>query len=381
MTTQPPDRPENPVTPPPPDERPPDHPIRLRLTDADFPKYWKSGSLKYDDFAPLTEGGTCAIQTCLDKNLNRTVVYKSLHPHLADDETEAARFVREARVTAMIPHPGTVPLYELGRDRMGHPYFTMKKLEGRDLRSILTDLLQRNHRTQELYPLERLIDVLISAAQTVAYAHAQGVVHRDLKPANILVGEFGEVTVLDWGLAKVVGEITPDEAMPPAGKSGVALHLTQPGRRFGTPLYMAPEQARGDDTDARTDVHALGIVLYEVLTGQPLVFGNNLDDVLHQVLERPTPRPSAVAPKRDIPDELEAICLKCLAKHPGDRYQNVPDLVDDLQAFRDDNPREVEAYDFTWADVVARVRRRFLLPAAFALGAAAGAAVMYFFFR
>lgn len=282
------------------DENPKQHRIEATLADAEFPRYWKSGSLKYDDFAPLTEGGTATIQTCLDKNLNRTVVYKSLHPQLADDEVEIARFVREARVTAMIPHPGTVPLYEIGRDRGGNVYFTMKKLDGRDLRSLLTDILQRNHHTQELYPPKRLIDILIDAVQTVAYAHNQGVIHRDLKPANILVGEFGEVTVLDWGLAKIKGEATPEPLLPPQGTQGIALELTQPGRRFGTPLYMSPEQAQGGNTDERTDVYALGIVLYEMLTGQPLVFGQELDDVLRQILERPTPRPSDVAPKAEI---------------------------------------------------------------------------------
>ncbi|MEM1109925.1 MAG: serine/threonine-protein kinase [Planctomycetota bacterium] len=363
------------------DESPPEHPIQIGLTDADFPKYWKSGSLKYDDFRPLTEGGTAALQTCLDKNLNRTVVYKSLHPHLADDETETARFVREARVTAMIPHPGTVPLYEIGRDRAGNAYFTMKKLEGRDLRSILTDILQRNHRTQELYPLERLIDIVTSAAQTVAYAHAQGVVHRDLKPANILVGEFGEVTVLDWGLAKVTGETTPENALPPAGKKGIALELTQPGRRFGTPLYMSPEQARGGDTDARTDVYALGIILYEILTGQPLVFGQELDDVLKQILERPTPQPSEVAPKRDIPAELEAICLKCLAKAPNDRYADVPALIEDLQAYQDDNPREIEAFGLTPGRLLRILPVGYSLLLAGVIGLLIGMGWMYLFLQ
>ena len=356
------------------DESPHDHTIKLKLTDAEFPRYWKSGSLKYDDFKPLAEGGTCTIQTCLDKNLNRVVVYKSLHPHLATDETETARFVREARVTAMIPHPGTVPLYEIGRDRAGHPYFTMKKLEGRDLRSILADINFRNHRTREIYTLERLVDVLISAAQTVFYAHAQGVIHRDIKPANILVGEFGEVTVLDWGLAKIRGETTPAEALPPAGKEGIALELTQPGRRFGTPLYMSPEQARGDETDERTDVYALGIVLFEILTGKPLVFGNNLDDVLQQILDRPTPSPSGVAPKADIPSDLEAICLRCLEKDPARRYQGVGELVDDLQAFRDDSFEKIDAHEPTLLDPLRRwsLRRQLLL--ALVIGAVLGAA-------
>ena len=343
-------------TPVPADEQPTQHPIQATLADAEFPRYWKSGSLKYDDFKPLAEGGTAAIQTCVDKNLNRVVIYKSLHPHLSDDEVETARFVREARVTAMIPHPGTVPLYEIGRDRAGNVYFTMKKLEGRDLRSLLTDILQRNHRTQELYPQKRLIGILLDAAQTVAYAHRQGVIHRDLKPANILVGEFGEVTVLDWGLAKIKGEATPAPLLPPQGSQGIALELTQPGRRFGTPLYMSPEQARGDDTDERTDIYALGIILYEILTGQPLVFGQELEDVLRQILDRPTPRPSDVAPKSDIDPAIEAICLRCLQKKPADRYADVSELIADLQAFGDDEPDKIDAFEESSLDSLRRWR-------------------------
>lgn len=347
------------------------HPILLQLTDADFPRYWKSGSLKYDDFAPLAEGGTCVLQTCLDKNLNRVVVYKSLREHLVDEPTEVARFIREARVTAMIPHPGTVPLYELGRDREGHPYFTMKKLEGRDLRSILAALSAQDHATEEAYPLARLIDVIISACQTLGSAHQQGVVHRDIKPANILVGEFGEVTVLDWGLAQVKGEPSDAERELPTGREAIALELTQPGRRFGTPLYMSPEQARGDATDERTDIHAMGIVLFETLTGQPLIFGQDIEEVLQQVLERPTPRPRDVAPRRIVPPTLEAICLKCLEKNPADRYLDLLSLLVDLQDFRD-RERLIQPAPFRPSEVH-RLRTRRQEQALFAiLGLAAG---------
>ncbi|MEM6259875.1 MAG: serine/threonine-protein kinase [Planctomycetota bacterium] len=319
-------------------------PINIGETDAPMPRQWLSGSLKYTDFAPLTEGGTAELQTCLDKNLHRTVVYKTLHDHLQNSELETARFLREARVTAMIPHPGTVPVYELGRDRSGVLFFTMKKLEGQDLRSILLAISAKNRETMAEYPLASLVDVLIQACQTVSYAHAQGIIHRDLKPANILVGSFGEVTVLDWGLAKVRGE-KPDTAVEEAvdketsGKKMVSLELTQPGKRYGTPLYMSPEQARGDvGLDGRADVYNLGSILFEMLTDKNLVWGNDVDEVLKQVLERPTPRPSDTAPDKAIPAALEAICLKALAKDPDDRYPSVNALVQDLSAYRTGRP-------------------------------------------
>jgi len=313
---------------------PPEHPLRVEMTDARFDRYWKSGSLKYTDFRPLTEGGTATIQTCLDINLNRTVVYKALHPHLAEDETEVARFLREARVTANIPHPGTAPVYEIGRDKAGNVYFTMKKLEGRDLRSILGALSARDRSTETAYPLARRVELLISAAQTLKYAHHAGVVHRDIKPANLLVGAFGEVTVLDWGLAKVRGEPAPPGAEKITGQAGLALELTQPGRRFGTPLYMTPEQARGGDTDERTDVYGLGAILFEMLTGRPLIFGQDLDEVLDQILERPVPRPGDVAREaeshRSVPEDLEEICLRCLQREPDDRFADMGSLIESL---------------------------------------------------
>ena len=316
------------------------HPILVAETDAPMPRQWLSGSLKYADFKPLTEGGTAELQTCLDKNLHRVVVYKTLHPHLQDSELETARFLREARVTAMIPHPGTVPVYELGRDRSGVLFFTMKKLEGRDLRSILMSISAKERKAIEQFSQARLIDVLIQTCQTVAYAHAQGVIHRDLKPANILVGAFGEVTVLDWGLAKVRGEKASsqvEEALDTAatGKQAVSMELTQPGKRYGTPLYMSPEQARGDDNlDERSDVYNLGSILFEILTAKNLVWGNDVEEVLRQVLDRPTPIPSEIAPDREIPRELEAICLKALAKEPAERYASMAELMADLSAYR-----------------------------------------------
>ena len=315
-------------------------------TDSPLPKHWKSGSLKYDNFQPLAEGGSASIQTCLDKNLHRVVAYKSLHPHLLDSELEIGRFTREARVTAMISHPGTVPVYEMGRDRSGNLYFTMKKLEGRDLRSILLGIAAKNPNIEREFPLSRLIDILIQACQTVSFAHAQGVIHRDLKPANILVGGFGEVMVLDWGLAKVRGEkdqiVDEEIGEQTTGEKGIAMELTQPGQRYGTPLYMSPEQAVADaEIDERTDVYNLGSILYEMLTHKNLVWGTSVEEVMDQIKNRPTPIPSEVAPALRIPKELEAICLQAIQKKPEDRYLSVKDFAEDLQRYRDGLPVSV----------------------------------------
>jgi len=314
--------------------------IDIAQTDRPLPLHWLSGSLKYTDFEPLTEGGTAVLQTCLDKNLHRRVVFKTLHPHLRDSELENNRFLREARVTAMIPHPGTVPVYEIGRDRKGVLFFTMKKLEGKDLSKILSAINAGDRQTLDEFPRPALIDVVIQACQTVAYAHATGVIHRDLKPANILVGEFAEVTVIDWGLAKVHGEkpsVEVEQAIEEAveGKDAVSMELTQPGRRYGTPLYMSPEQACADpNIDERSDVYNLGSILFEILTGKNLVVGTTVEEAMEQILKRDVPIPHEISPDREIPSTLEAICLKALARDPEDRYQSVQTLGDDLIAHR-----------------------------------------------
>jgi serine/threonine protein kinase len=312
--------------------------IDLAESDKDMPRNWLSGSLKYSDFKAMAKGGTATIETCMDQNLQREVAFKKLHPNLANSPVETKRFLREARVTANIAHPGTVPVYEMGRDRQGALFFTMKCLHGRDLRLILEDLHQQVPEVEESFPLPRLVDILIQVCQTVAYANACGVIHRDLKPANILVGEFGEVTVLDWGLAKVRGEeLAEDEMKMPS----VNLALTQPGRRYGTPLYMAPEQAKGADVDDRVDVYNAGSVLFEILTKRGLVRETDMEDVLRQIVEEPAPRPSEVAPDREIPPALDAICLHALEKTPDNRYPSMTALIEDLQCYRHDLPVSV----------------------------------------
>jgi len=359
-----------------------DDKIQLSETDALLPKQWLSGSLKYTDFKAFAEGGTAELQTAVDKNLKRVVVFKTLHPHLADDEGECRRFLREARVTAMIPHPGTVPVYELGRTREGNLFFTMKRLNGRDMRTILMELAAKSRQVEAEFPLPKLIDIVISACQTLSFAHVEGVVHRDLKPANVLVGQFGEVTVLDWGLAKLTGDKPPEDLAEmdvkvAAGKDAIQLELTRAGARYGTPLYMSPEQARGDaELDERTDVYNMGIILYECLTTKNLVWGNQLDDVLDMILNKPTPIPSENAPDdRDVPPELEAICLRALAKDPDQRYLTINQLAEDLIRYR--SHERVSVYGYGWRDQFQRWKTRHQITLTAALAGLVGAVLFW----
>ena len=325
-------------------------------TDTLLPRAWKSGSLKYDELKPLSEGGTAKLFTTLDLNLQRNVAYKTLHKDLRDSEIETKRFLREARVTANIQHPGTVPLYELGRDREGQLFFTMKKVDGRDLREILFDLRQEVPEVMEKFPLPRLLDILIQVSQTIAYAHDQGVIHRDLKPANIIVGKFGEVYVLDWGLAKVLSAPTLKKSEAIKNEK-MDTTLTPVGRHYGTPMYMPPEIAKGEaDLDGRTDVFSLGIILFEILTLQFLVEGEDPYEIKKKILDNPLPLPREVAPHRNIPRDLQAICMKALKRNKYNRYSSATTFLEDLQHFR--HQEEVSVYWYSGWERLTRWRSR-----------------------
>jgi serine/threonine-protein kinase len=316
----------------------------------ELPRHVAMGFQHYSSFKPFEEGGVAKLQECFDKNLGRRVLMKSLHPHLKDNEMEQRRFLREARVTAQLQHPATVPVYELGRDREGALYFTMKRVRGTTLRKILEELAGRNAAYTRTYPLDQRLEIFIQVCLALAYAHAQGVIHRDLKPANVIIGEFDEVMLLDWGLAKVFDEAAEDleethsELASEASQETSAgdLGLTKPGKRYGTPLYMSPEQAMGNtDVDERCDIYLLGSVLYEILSLKPLMWGDNMEEVLNRVINEEPLSPMDKSPACKIPPELDAICMKCLSKRPEDRYETVMDLVADIRRFRRDQPVSV----------------------------------------
>ncbi len=318
--------------------------IVLSDTDRDLPKHVKNGFMRYRDFQPLTQGGEAILRTCVDENLGRTVVMKTLQPQFQNLETYQKRFLREARVTAQIPHPATVPVYELSRDSEGNAYFTMKKLRGRDLSDILDKIAEGDSATIEKFPIDQLINVLIHCSQCLAFAHNQGVVHRDMKPANIMIGDYGEIMVLDWGLAKVWDMDDNDDvdSLIRSGQQTISGRLTGRGDVQGTPFYMSPEQAvETGDVDERTDVYNMGIILFEVLTGESYMSGKNFKEIKRKLQEDPAREPVAAAPKKKISPELNAICLKALKRSPAERYQKMSEFVDDLRAALLGNPVSV----------------------------------------
>ncbi len=317
--------------------------ITLQETDKDLPKHVQNGFMRYSDFQPLTQGGEAVLQTCRDENLGRTVVMKTLLPQLQNLETYRKRFLREARVTALIPHPATVPVYELSRDREGNAYFTMKKLTGRDLCDILDAIAENDAGTKDKFPLKQLLEILVQVGNCLAFAHSMGIVHRDLKPANVMVGKYNDITLLDWGLAKVWDMDDNDEVekLARSGRQQISGRLTGKGDVQGTPFYMSPEQAKEtSEVDERTDIYNMGILLFEMLTAQSYMSGRNFKEIKRKILEDPVREPAAVA-NHPVPPELNAICVKALQKSPADRYARMSDMVDDIRAFQQNEPVSV----------------------------------------
>jgi serine/threonine-protein kinase len=306
--------------------------IYVESTDARFPTTHTTGFGRYVDFQPLAHGGSAILRTCRDKNLGRTVVMKTLHPHLAANEYMHSRFLREARVTAQLQHPCTVPVYDLGHDLEGRLYFTMKKVAGQTVRSIIDRQLTDDKEALAEFDLERMLGVLIQLCNGLEYAHVHGVVHRDVKPENILVGAFGEVILLDWGVAKVWAS-PGDEAMMARMEHEVLTDLNQ---RPGTPLYMSPEQVRGGGSaiDQRTDVYGVGAVLYEILTLAEPLRGQKVQDTFNKIVSEMPQPPAERAPQRRIPPRLADISMKALAKKSEDRFQTMREMIAAIRSFR-----------------------------------------------
>ncbi|MCB9546300.1 MAG: SUMF1/EgtB/PvdO family nonheme iron enzyme [Myxococcales bacterium] len=288
-------------------------------------------STRYALGAELGRGGMGQVLEADDLTLERPVALKLLFDQ--DDPALCARFVDEARVTGQLQHPSVPPVYELGRLGDGRLFFAMKRIEGRTLRDIIEDLREGVPETVKAFGRVRLLTIFARICRTIAYAHSRGVMHRDLKPDNMMLGEFGEVTVMDWGLAK------PFEA--PERPSGAVRRVTrgrfstQAGDVTGTPHYMAPEQATGDveALGSHTDVYSLGAVLYELLTLEPPFDGPDSRAIRNQVVNEPVIPPAARTPGRPVPPGIEALCLACLAKDPADRPASAASIADQVEEF------------------------------------------------
>lgn len=284
---------------------------------------------RYEPRSVLGKGGMGEVKLCKDVVVGREVALKSLLPGLVADDGIRTRFLREAQIQGQLEHPAIVPVYDLSRDADGTPFFTMKRLRGRTLEDILKGLRQGRPEDLAAYPRYRLLRTLAAVCQAVDFAHCRGVLHRDLKPANIMMGDFGEVYVIDWGLAKVKGSSEPmSSPMSSPVQPTADIGATAVGTVTGTLAYMSPEQARaqGDAIDVRSDVFTLGVILFELLTLQRLRPAGTPERVLLAIYEEQPERPSARAQDRDIAPELDEICVRATQKDPAARYATVREL-------------------------------------------------------
>lgn len=297
---------------------------------------------RYMYFKTIARGGKCVISSCKDLHLRRTVCYKTLRPELAKNPAEQERFLREARITAMLQHPNTIPTYELGRDVRGNYYFTMKLVHGSTLRELIQRCIDRRTHQIEGFGLPRLVEILMQVCHATHYAHIHGVVHRDIKPENVLVGDFGEVMLLDWGTAKVWDDssrsnvhedmLSPEFKLAKIDISDSNIELTRRAPLDGTPPHMSTEQLLDPlDIDHRTDIYSIGTVLYEILTLRRMFRGQDVESVLEHIRNRDFVPPRERSPNLDIPVELEDICLRCTLPNRDERFQSVDTLISELE--------------------------------------------------
>ncbi|MCK9461696.1 MAG: protein kinase [Proteobacteria bacterium] len=319
---------------------------RYRLSDDDREK------------SEIGRGGFGCVLSVVDQHLGRTIAVKELHPDALFDESDArssgyasakvSRFLREARVTAQLIHPNIVPVYELGERDDGTLYYTMRLVRGSTLKEALRGAPTLGLRL-------RLLPHFVDVCQAIAFAHSHGVIHRDLKPDNVMLGEFGETLVLDWGLAKTIAEgagpLEPRASTPPFPTGASSAELTGPsdltvdGSFMGTPAYVSPEQAMGEVTaiDAKSDVWSLGAMLYEILTGRPPFVGRSAREVLIRVLTEEIRSAKELDPA--VPSELASVCAKALTRDKSQRYACAKDLAFEVEAFR--SGRRVHAHEYS----------------------------------
>ena len=290
------------------------------------------------DEGEIGKGGMSTIRKVFDKNLLRHVAMKVLNPKYAGDSSEVQRFIEEAQITGQLEHPNIPPVHEIGEHEGTH-FFAMKLVEGVTLDSILRSKTYSPVNSTELY---RVLDVFVDVCQAISFAHSRGILHCDLKPANIMVGGFGQVYVMDWGVARLKDEFRPSGA----DRDALALATVSSraeddsGKIVGTLAYMPPELAQGwlEEIDERTDVFSLGAILYRALAGKPPYHDKDFSMNFANALEAAITPPQELRPDLPLPLRLCDIAMKALSKDPADRYQSVEALREDVEIFMRGGP-------------------------------------------
>ncbi len=297
-----------------------------------------SSGLRFRILQPHAKGGLGQVYVAHDEELHREVALKEIQGKYADHPESRARFLLEAEITGGLEHPGIVPVYGLGQYDDGRPFYAMRFIRGDNLQAAITRFHKGEKPNQDpgerALAFRKLLGRFLDVCNAVAYAHSRGVLHRDLKPGNVMLGQYGETLVVDWGLAKLVGAAEPGTAsserpLQPSSASGSA--PTEMGRALGTPAYMSPEQAAGhhDRLGPASDVYSLGATLYHLLTGEAPFADEDVGGMLQRVQRGDFPPPRALKP--EVSAGLEAVCLKAMALKPEDRYGSARALAEDVE--------------------------------------------------
>jgi len=320
---------------------------------------------RFQVVAELGRGGMGVVLEARDPELRRRVAVKVIASPARVGEAQLARFVSEAQITSQLEHPNIVPVYENGVAENGELYFVMRKVEGRSLLEVLRALRTGEQATVGTWTPHRLLTAFVQVCHAVAYAHDRGVLHRDLKPANVMLGRFGEVQVMDWGVARLLGE---NESPERTTVDETSLTRTMDGAVIGTPGYMSPEQAKGqlELLDGRSDVWSLGAILYELLTLQPAFSGDTIYALIFAASELPVD-PRVRAPERRLSAEISEVCLRALAPERDQRFAGAAALGDAVEAYLAGSARRaaarhhVDAADGAWARYLALTSEREVL--------------------
>lgn len=293
---------------------------------------------RFEEVAEIGLGAIGQVLSARDSDIGRRVAIKRIRP---DRRTDAAfaRFVQEVRTVGKLDHPNIVPIHDVGREEDGSYYFVMKYVDGETLDDILERLRSGDRATHQRWSFEQRTELFLQILHAVAFAHSQGVLHRDLKPSNVMVGDHGEVQLVDWGVAKRIG--APDDVH--GEDEDTSIVLTRHGALVGTPRYMSPEQARGEPADVRSETYTLCLLFYELLSLRHYLDGmGDLGQVLDAVQNKPIENLRTMARhlhQPAVPHDLAWIVMDGLDRDPAKRYPTVAALIARLLQRRDGHVR------------------------------------------
>ncbi len=299
------------------------------------------GQRRYETVRRLGEGGMGEVLGARDNDIGRDVAVKRLRPEMRTPAV-LARFAEEVRTIGSLEHPNIVPIHDVGVEENGDYYFVMKYVDGQTLESVIDKLAAGDREAHARFGFERRVQIFMSLLEAVAFAHSRGILHRDIKPANVMVGAYGEVILMDWGVAKRLRdtesdaappvEAIPTEAKAPHASRGL-LFQTRVGELVGTPAYMSPEQSRGEVLDERSDIYSLSLLFYELLTLEhPLASKTTYSEMIHAISNE-APKIAGMMKHPTQPSvgmDLSWYVGKGIAKHPADRYQSVAEMIERL---------------------------------------------------